>query len=465
MVLGASAAAGIVLVGLAVAALLSGNASFTILGALLFLFGLVLVAPALVRPISLVFGALVARTLAREGTGMLAEGNLVRQPTRAAITASTSMVAMAILVVCGGLALTISNSFLDAFRASLGSDYLLFPPAITVWGNNVGADSSLVEQIKAVDGVGPVSSLRFASTTADVKAAMPQKGASQPADGGLAVALLGVDPLNYPRVGGLRFEQGRPEEAFAELAGGRTVIVNGIFAAAAGLKLGDSVPLLTLNGQQPYRVVGIASDYLNAKVATAYVSQDMLSADFGKAEDVFIQFNLRPGADRAQVEAQLKPILQRYPQFTLVSGQEYYRQTVRLVQTAFAGMYVLFIFLAVPSLIAMLNTLAIGVIERTREIGMLRAVGSTQQQVRRMILAEGLLLAAIGTAFGLLAGLYLSYAMIGAFRMAGLPVDYAFPWNGLVFAAAIGLLFGALAAVLPARQAARLEIVQALRYE
>jgi putative ABC transport system permease protein len=465
--LGASALAGTVLVALATLALLSGSGTFVTGGALLFLFGLVLVAPALVRPIALAFGALLARTLAREGTGLLAQGNLVRQPTRAAITASTSMVAMAILVVCGGLAMTISGSFMQFFRASLGSDFLLIPPAITVWGNNVGAGSGLVEQIKAVDGVGPVSSFRFAATTAEVKPLLPQKGASPAATAadGVQVSLLGIDPVAFPQVAGMRFIQGQPNQAYAALTSGRTMIINGILASTAGIHLGDSVPLQTLDGVQAYRVVGIASDFLNAKMSTGYISQASLAADFGKSEDVFIQFNLLPGANRAQVEARLKPILLNYPQFSLVAGHDFYEQTAGLIQRAFAGMYVLFIFLAVPSLIAMLNTLAIGVIERTREIGMLRAVGSTQPQVRRMILAEGLLLAALGTAFGLLAGLYLSYAMVAAFRLAGLPIDYIFPWNGLIFAAAVGLLFGALAALIPARQAAKLEIVQALRYE
>jgi putative ABC transport system permease protein len=128
-------------------------------------------------------------------------------------------------------------------------------------------------------------------------------------------------------------------------------------------------------------------------------------------------------------------------------------------------MYFLFAILALPSLIAMLNTLAISVIERTREIGTLRAVGATQAQVRRMVLTEALLLAAIGTAFGLLAGLYLGTILVGAMVAGGFPMPYAFPVAGLLVAIAVGLLFGALAAVIPARQAARMEIVQALRYE
>src|SRR4029077_14214317 len=115
--------------------------------------------------------------------------------------------------------------------------------------------------------------------------------------------------------------------------------------------------------------------------------------------------------------------------------------------------YVLFLMLALPSLIAMLNTLAIGVIERTREIGMLRAVGATQTQVRRIVLAEAVLLAAVGTVFGFVAGLYLSYTMTGAMSPAGYPVMFSFPYFGIVSALTVGLFFGVVAALIPAQQA------------
>jgi len=132
---------------------------------------------------------------------------------------------------------------------------------------------------------------------------------------------------------------------------------------------------------------------------------------------------------------------------------------------SFVIYFVILGVLALPSLIALLNTLAIGVIERTREIGMLRAIGATRRQVRRMVVAESLLLAAIGTAFGLLAGLYLGYVMVLGLSVSGFPVTYVFPYTGLVAAMAVGLIFGVLAALLPARQAARMEIIHALRYE
>jgi putative ABC transport system permease protein len=136
----------------------------------------------------------------------------------------------------------------------------------------------------------------------------------------------------------------------------------------------------------------------------------------------------------------------------------------KLINAIFAGMYFLLAFLALPSLIAMLNTLAINVLERKREIGMIRAVGATRKQVHRMVVAEALLLACVGTAFGILSGMYLGYVIVRALGSL-FPMQYSFPLAGVLAGIAIGLLFGALAAVIPARQAARLQVVEALRYE
>jgi putative ABC transport system permease protein len=95
---------------------------------------------------------------------------------------------------------------------------------------------------------------------------------------------------------------------------------------------------------------------------------------------------------------------------------------------------------------------------------MIRAVGGTRKQIRNMVMAEALLLAAIGATFGILGGMYLGYVLVTAIEVI-FPMGYSFPVSGIVAAIVIGLLFGVLAAVIPARQAARLEIIQALRYE
>jgi putative ABC transport system permease protein len=440
---------GVVSLVLALIAIPSGNSGFILLGSALFIVGLILIGPALVQPIARLFGLLLALAFARAGTAELAEGNLTRQPSRAAVTAATTMIALAIVVMAASMLTSVSSTFITMLKNSLSSDYLLMPPTIAVWGMNVGAAPKLAEDLRATEGVGVVSTLRFAATQIN----------------DVAVGVLGIEPVAYQATSGLTFLEGDPTSAFAALGSGRNIIVNGLLKSSANLKVGDEITLLTPTGEAQYKIAAVASDYLNAKTTTAYISQANIAADFGRTEDVLLRINRAPGADAAQVEAALKEALKPYPQFKLVVGQDYIDENIQLFNAVFLGMYVLVVFLAIPSLIAMVNTLAIGVIERTREIGMLRAVGATRNQIRTIVLAEALILAAIGTAFGLLSGLYLGYMAIVAFSAIGFPMDYSFSADGLILATAAGLLFGAFAAIIPARQAARLEIVQALRYE
>jgi putative ABC transport system permease protein len=359
------------------------------------------------------------------------------------------MIGLAIIVSIGGMTTSIRVGFLDVIRKSLGSDYLLIPPAVAVWETNVGASADLANRLRQVPGVDVVSTLRPALTEAEGKPS----------------SVLGIDPAQYPKVAQLNFTQGDAETAYAQLGQGRTVIINGILASQAQAGLGDNIRLTTASGQRTYQVIGVAGDYLNAKLPTLYISQANLKKDFGKDEDVFFQINLTKDADPAVVQPKIEAILANYPQFRLIAGRDFYEQNRQIFDTAFLAYDVLVGILAIPSLIAMVNTLAIAVIERTREIGMLRATGATRGQVRQMVLAEALLLAGVGTIFGVLAGLYLGYVLITAMAWVGYPVSYFFPTEGIVVAILVGMIFGAIAAIIPSREAARLEIVRALQYE
>lgn len=446
---GAAFLAGAVMIAFALAALLTRNIGLLALGALLFLVGLVLIGPVLVRPIARAFAGLFARISPRQAVVRLAEGNLTRQPTRAAVTASATMLGLAVVIMASSLLNGVAGGFLDALQHSLGSDYLFIPPAIAVWGGNVGAGPQLADELRALPAVDAVSTLRTAISSSD----------------NVPFTVLGIDPVDYPKVSGLVFQKGNSQTAYDELAQGRNLIINGPFGAFTGLTIGDEVDLLTADGERTYHIVAVANDYLNAKIATAYLSQTSLENDFHITEDVMLQLNLRRGSDRAAADEQIKTLAAAYPQFRVINGQQYYDENKQIFDAAFLGMYVVLVFLAVPSLVAMINTLAIGVIERTREIGMVRAVGATARQVRRMVLIEALILALLGTSLGLLSGLYLGRLAVDGLASAGFPVRSVFPWTGIVAALAIGLLFGALAAVIPARQASRLDVVQALRYE
>ncbi len=438
---------GLVFIGIAILGLISGNMGLIGLGGLLFLAGLILTAPLLLRPIAWAFGRLTAWMYARQGISDLAQGNLTRQPGRVSVTVSATMIGLAIVVALGSMTSSLNGMMEPLLRRTLGSDYLFIPPSISVWSSDIGANTEFADSLKSIDGVGDVSTLRFAAATAN----------------GAPISLLGIDPVAYPKVSGLLFSE-VDESAYEQLASGRNMIVNGSFLTTLQVQVGDTVEVTTPNGAVEYTIVAAATDMLNAKVVTAFISQDNLAADFGRTDDVFIQLNLAPGADAEAADAAIKAVAADYPQFTVIAGKGYIDQMMGMIKAVFVGMYFMLAFLAFPSFIAMLNTLTISVLERTREIGMIRAVGGTRKQVRRMVVAEALLLAAVGTAFGLMAGLYLGYVIVQGLAVM-FPMNYTFPLGGIIGGIVIGLTFGVLAAIIPSKQAAKLQVVEALRYE
>ncbi|GJQ53010.1 MAG: ABC transporter permease [Anaerolineaceae bacterium] len=446
-----SAVGGAVIIILTLIAILSGRAELIMPGGFFFLLGLVLITPALVRPLALMFGKILALFYARRGISDLAQGNLTRQPSRAAVTASTTMLALTVIIAIGGMISSLTFTLYDLIRANLGSDYLFIPPSIALWSSNIGANADFAEQLKHVDGVDDVSALRYSSAVSN----------------GQPISLLSMDPVSFQHVSALFFQKNifaDDESAYASLNEGRNMIVNGALLSALKKNVGDSIEVVTPDGTFEYRIVAVATDMLNAKVTTGYISHANMKKDFGVQDDVFIQLNLKKDADRQAADTAIRALSAKYPTFKVISGVEYYNTMKSQMDATFASLYVLFLVLAIPSLIAMINTLTIGVIERTREIGMIRAVGGTRKQIRMMVVSEALLLSAIGTAFGILGGLYLGYVIVIALE-AIFPLGFVFPTSGILVGIAIGLLFGVFAAVIPARQASRMNVVEALRYE
>lgn len=438
---------GAVLFLLALAGLLTGHPGLSSLGAVLFLAGILVLGPVLVKPLANLFGQVLTLIYAREGR--IAQGNLDRQPERAAITATTITISLAILIALAGMTTTVTDGMLHYLDESLRADYLLLPESLVLGAGNVGAGPGLARAVRETDGVAAVTALRRVDTQVD----------------GAGVQLIGIDPVTHPQLSGLAFLEGEPEAAYAHLGQGRAIIVNGMFATQNGVDLGQTITLQTAEGPQAYEVVGIGLDYLNAKVAAAFISHANMERDFYETSDVLIMANLAEGVDRSRVEDDLLAVARDYPAFSLLSFEQLRESQLEGTQAQKAGSMIVVSLLAVPSLLALANTLGINVLERTREIGMMRAVGATRRQVRRMILAESLLLSAMGVAFGILAGIWLGYVIVSAMTFIGLPLPYYFPYAPILVAIAVGLLLGVLAALLPARHAARLDIVAALAYE
>lgn len=439
---------GIGILALAAAGIATGETSVVPSASIAVLVGLVLVAPELVAPVSNLFARLIDFFFRTEGE--IARSNMQRQPSRAATTASAVMISLSIIIALLGVMTSIFTGFLNYVDKSVsGADYVLLPRNLILTQGNVGASDDFIEELRAVPGVTNVATLRVARAKAD----------------GVPVQVIGIDPIDYPKVATFEFSGDGKTADIRGLADGRKLIVNGVFAAQNRVETGDTLQVTTVNGVKPYRVVAVGSDYLNAKLATVYASQETLKEDFGAEANMAVLAETSTKGGTPQIQAAMDRLVRDFPQMSLYNTAAFRELQEQTFNQFYALFYVLLAMMAIPSLLALLNNLAMSVISRTREIGMLRAVGSTRGQVRRMVMAESLLLASIGVVTGVVSGVALGYGLVEAMNGVGFKMPYLFPTGGVVAGIVIGFGFALIAGLLPARNAARLDIVQALHFE
>ena len=437
---------GFVSLVLGLSGLLSGIFPLMALGIMIFLLALGLLGPMLIAPITSFFNRTLNLVFGLEGG--IAAGNIARQPRRASITASSLMVGLAILIGLGGMLASTYGGALRFLDASLRSDYIVMP-SLVITNDTVGASSELAETVKRIPGVKELTTMRQIDIlNAD----------------GIGLRLVGIDPIDYARIGGLSFVEG-DELAFASVETGNKVIINGRYASQFGIGIGDTVTLDGIRGPVDLEVAAIGIDYLNMKLPTVYMTQTSLTRDYGVRNDAFLLVNREPDADVEQVEEDLQAATLAYPGFGIISREQLRTSQEQLADGATIAVNIFLALLAAPALLGLANAMGINVIERTREIGMMRAVGAKRRQIRRIIIAESLLLSLMGIALGIVSGIMLSFVMTGVLEFAGLNIPYDFPSIGVLTAIAAGLICGILAALIPARRASDLEIVAALAYE
>ncbi|NDJ53186.1 MAG: ABC transporter permease [Chloroflexi bacterium] len=431
---------------LGAAGLFSGIFPLMALGMLVFLLAMGLLGPLMITPITRFFNRVLSLIFGLEGG--LAAGNIARQPRRASITATSLMVSLAIIIGLGGMLASTYGGALVFLRTSLRSDYIMMTNLV-VTNDTVGANPDLAETVRRLPEVAEVTTMR----QTDISDA-----------DGVGIRLVGIDPVEYGRIGGLSFLEG-DESAFSHMTDGTQVIVNGRYTSQFGVGIGDTISLNSDRGPVELTVAAVGLDYLNMKLPTVYLDQTTLTREYGVRNDVFLLINAVQGADREDLEESLLATTTAYPGFGVVSRDELYASQEQLADAATVGMNVILGLLAAPALLGLANTMGINVIERTREIGMLRAVGARRRQVRRMIIAESVLLSLMGIALGIISGIFLSMLMTGIMDFAGMVIPYSFPAVGVLTAVAVGLIAGIVAAMIPARRASDMEIIAALAYE
>jgi putative ABC transport system permease protein len=409
------------------------------LGCLVTFLGVGAISPALVKPLAALVG-LPAQHLAG-AAGRLARENSVRNPSRTALTAAALMVFMALVTFVAVLGQGMRNSVTDGVDRVVRADYVVtsddgastLPADVgrTITGRAGAASASSVRQDSA---------RAFAADT----------------------SVNGLDGATIAELVRLDWDPGA-ETSLANL-GADGAIVQHDFAAAHDLRVGSRFDIKTAHGKRvDLTVRGVYTPPGLAPIlAPVGISRETFDASFERPRDAFTL--IRTGGDDPNTtERALQARLKAFPEAQLQTTAQFRDSRAKDIRTTLIMVYVLLGMTVLVSLLGMINTLVLSVMERTRELGLLRAVGMTRLQVRRMIRHESVITALIGAALGLPLGLLLAALVTQALSDIG--VAFAVPGPALALLVLTAILAGLLAAIYPARRASRLNVLEALHYE
>jgi putative ABC transport system permease protein len=410
------------------------------LGAVLLFLGVAMVSPQLVRPLANVIGWPMERFTAI--TGRLARENTVRNPSRTAITAAALMIGLALVGFVTIFAAELRVTANDAINRELAGDFVVQNQQ----GLLPAGAAAAVARVPGVAVVSPVES-----------DALRLRGGRK----GKSATISGVVPSTFAKVYRLQWKQG--SAALLTNLGPKDVLVGDTYATDQHLRVGSHVSLTTSVGKtESFTVTGIfkTSQILDPLV----IRYDTMKRDWKLNSDVVDLVNVTPGQDLTTVQKRIERVLKaQFPVAQVLSQQDVKDQNSKQINQLLYLIYVLLAMSVLVSLFGIMNTLVLSIYERTREIGMLRAIGITRTQLRMTVAWESVITAVIGAVLGLLLGIVLAVLVTAGLQSEG--VEYVIPIASLLFWVAFSIVFGVVAAVYPAIRAARLDVLQAIAYE
>jgi ABC-type antimicrobial peptide transport system permease subunit len=427
---------GVLVAGAATAG--ANGASLVGLGVFLTMIGVIVFSAVLTAPVSRGIGWPLPRTF---GTvGRLAVDNAARQPRRSAATASALMIGLALVSAMTVFAASTTDSLNAAIDRVIGAEFI------------VGTDTqrpfprAVADEIEPLDDVAVVSRSTFVEGLVDT-------GEGEPP----TTFVTAVDPTNLDQVVDLTFTDG----SLGDL-GDDGVLVDRTTAEGADLTVGDTVDFTFATGKGSFDVVGI---YEPAGFFSGYVLTNQgLESTGVRIGDTFVYVKAEDGADLDSLRSEIEAVLAGYPGVTVQSQAELKEQIQSSVNQVLAVIVALLGLAVIIAILGIVNTLYLSVLERTREIGMLRAVGTSRRQVRGMIVLESMVIALFGAVLGVALGVGFATALQRTVSDLGINV-LSIPWVSLVLYLVIALVVGALAALWPARRAARLDVLRAVTTE
>ncbi len=424
------------LVGLFVAHGTTPVLLFMLVGALLIFVGVALFSSQLVRPMAHALGW--PATQIGGVSGALARDNAQRNPQRTASTAAALMIGLALVTLVATLAAGIIKPFEDAVDRIFTSDY-----AITAQNNFDPIPPSAARAAAKAPGVEAIASVRAGDGLAF----------------GKVIQVTGVEPQT-PEVMTLDWTKG--SQAVLGSLGANGAIVSKNYAKDHHLTIGSPIRLLTPKATTLDVVVrGIFKPPTGGSpFGSVTISSQTFDANYDEPLNLYTFVKMRGGVTDANTKA-LDDALRTFPNAKAVTKEKFKDNQISGLKSVLNVLYVLLALSVVISLFGIVNTLVLTVFERTRELGMLRAIGMTRRQVRRMIRHESVITAMIGAVLGLVVGLVLGGLLVARVDF----ISFAIPWGQLVVFLVAAVVVGMLAAIFPARRAARLNPLEALHYE
>src|SRR6266540_265680 len=405
------------------------------LGAAVIFLGVTVLGPVIARPVSRLIGAPLPALTGMPGR--LARENAIRNPKRTAATAAALMIGVSLVCLVTIVASSSKASSAAQIDRAFAGDFVIDSGSLGAGGlsHDLAERLGRLPQVKAASGT--------RQTVAQV--------------GGSTADLLAIDPGTYGKIVDLDLTRGRVEDLDAD-----GIAVREEVATARGWSVGDTVPVrFAQTGEQQFTLAAI---YHARNVAGDYVVG--LAAHEANAAgrfDTKVLVVKADGVSAADARAAIDKVTADYPTAKLHDQTQYKQAQAAQIDRFVNLVYVLLALAVLIALLGIANTLALSILERTRELGLLRAVGMTRRQLRSMVRWESVIIALLGAFLGLAIGLLAGWAMVTAVADEGARLQL--PVGQLAAVTVIAALAGMLAAVLPAHRASRLNVLAAIATE
>ncbi|MGH2880720.1 MAG: ABC transporter permease, partial [Solirubrobacteraceae bacterium] len=398
------------------------------------------VLPAMARLV----GALVAW---RGITGRLARENAMRQPGRTMVTAAALMVGLALVTFVAVLADGTKATIDQAIGSTFAGDLIIENAQPS--GRETGIPALVAPAVRQVPGVAGVTAVAFT--------------VGRPVGSKENATVTAVEPASFSRL--YKVEWKRGSDATLLALGSTGVLAAEGYAKKNHLSVGKTIVLLTPSERHVrLAITGIVKDRARL-LGNLTVSRSLARAQFGQREDAFDFVKYAPGVSNATMQPRIDRVLaSAFPQTKSRTAAQFKQEQSEQVNTLLTLIYVLLALSVIVSLFGIVNTLVLSIYERTRELGMMRAIGTSRRQVRQMIRYESVITALIGGVLGLAIGV-IGAVLVTNFALSGSGFVQSIPVGTLVILLLVAALAGLLAAQLPARRAARIDLLAALASE